>query len=46
MQFMPQKAVKGQVVADFFADHSILGSSKLYDDLPDEIVEVCTTHAP
>ena len=33
-------AVKGQAVADFLADHPVLGNSKLYDDLPDEIAEV------
>jgi len=27
-------------VADFLADHPIPGTSKLYDDLPDEIAEV------
>jgi len=40
MQFIPQKAIKGQVVADFLADHPVPGTSKLYDKLPDEIVEV------
>ena len=30
---------------DFLADHLVSGSSKLYDDPPDEIAEVCTTHA-
>jgi len=33
MQFMPQKAIKGQVVADLLVDHLVPGSSKLYDDL-------------
>ena len=37
---------KGQVVADFLADHLVSGSSKFYDDLPDEIVEVNTTQSP
>jgi len=36
---MQQKAVKGQAVADFLADHLVLGISKLYDDLPGEITE-------
>jgi len=45
MQFMPQKAVKGQVVADFLADHLVLKKSKLYNDLPDEIAEVDTINA-
>ena len=40
MQFMPQKAVKRQIVTDFLADHPIPGTSKIYDDLPDEIAEV------
>jgi len=37
---MPQKAIKGHVVADFLADLSVSRTSKLYDDLPDEIAEV------
>ena len=44
MQFIPQKAIKGQTVADFFADHPVSGSSKLYNNLPDEIAEVNATH--
>ena len=40
MQFMPQKAIKGQAVADFLIDCPVLGTSKLYDDLLDEIAEV------
>ena len=40
MQFMPQKMFKVQAVVDFLANHPIPGTSKLYDDLPDEIVEV------
>jgi len=35
MQFMPQKVIKGQAVVDFLADHSVPGTSKLYDNLPD-----------
>jgi len=45
MQFMPQKFVKGQAVADFLADHPVSGSSKHYDNLRDEIMKVCMTHA-
>jgi len=37
---MPQKAVKGQASTDFLADHPVSGILKLYNDLPDEIVEV------
>ena len=39
-QFIPQKAFTGQVVVDFLADHPVLRTSKLYDDLSDEIAEV------
>jgi len=41
---MPQKAIKNQVVANFLANHPVSGSSKLYDDLPDEIAEVNATY--
>jgi len=40
MQFIPQKAIKGQAVADFRTDHPVPETSKLYDKLPDEIVVV------
>ena len=40
MQFMPQKMIKGQAMADFLADHPVPGTSKFYVDLPDEIAEV------
>ena len=43
MQFLLQKAMKGQVVADFLAEHPDLKTTKLYEDLPDEIAEVCLT---
>ena len=45
MRFLPQKAIKGQAVADFLADHPVSQTSKLYEDLPDEIAEVCMTQA-
>jgi len=32
-------------MADFLANYPVSGSSKLYDDLLNEITEVCTTHA-
>ena len=44
MQFMPQKAIKGQAVADFLADHLVSESSKLYDNLLEEIAEVNATY--
>ena len=39
MLFVPQKAVKGQALVDFLAAHSVLGSSKLHEDIPDETFE-------
>jgi len=43
MQFLSQKAVKGQAVADFLAEHPDPRATKLYEDLSDEIAEVCFT---
>jgi len=43
MQFFPQKATKGQVIADFLAEHPALRTVKLYENLSDVIVEVCIT---
>ena len=45
MQFMPQKAIKGQAIADFLADHLVSKTSKLYDDLSEEIAEVNVINA-
>ena len=36
---MPQKAVKGQALADFLAAHPIPKMSKLHEDIPDEVAE-------
>ncbi|KAA0061107.1 uncharacterized protein E5676_scaffold863G001650 [Cucumis melo var. makuwa] len=36
--YNPQKAVKGQALEDFLADHQILSNWELYEDLPDEEV--------
>ncbi|TYK05704.1 uncharacterized protein E5676_scaffold98G001850 [Cucumis melo var. makuwa] len=36
--YIPQKAVKGQALADFLADHPVPSNWKLCDDLPDEEV--------
>ncbi|KAA0043322.1 uncharacterized protein E6C27_scaffold110G002330 [Cucumis melo var. makuwa] len=36
--YIPQKAVKGQALADFLADHPVPPNWKLCDDLPDEEV--------
>ena len=43
MHFLPQKAVKGQAVADLLAEHPDPKATKLYDDLPDEVAEACQT---
>ena len=40
MQYMPQNAIKGQAMVDFLADHLVLGTSKLFDYLPDKIAKV------
>ncbi|XP_074297005.1 uncharacterized protein LOC141627675 [Silene latifolia] len=34
--FVPQKVVKGQAIADFFADHPVPAESEISDDLPGE----------
>ena len=39
MLFVPQKAVKGQELADFLATHPVPQSSKLHEDIPDDIFE-------
>ncbi|XP_050945477.1 uncharacterized protein LOC127150833 [Cucumis melo] len=36
--YIPQKAVKGQTLVDFLADHPVPSNWKLCDDLPDEEV--------
>ena len=41
---MPQKAIKGQAVADFLTNHPVPRSLKLYDNLQDEIAEFNVTH--
>ena len=37
------KAIKGQTMANFLAEHLDLRSIKLYEDFPDEMAEVCMT---
>ena len=37
MLFVPQKVVKGQALADFLAAHLVPESSKLHENIPDEI---------
>ena len=43
MHFLSQKAVKGQAVADFRAEHPDSRATELYEDLPDDVAEVCLT---
>ena len=43
MQFLTQKAVKGQAVPDFLAEHPDPRTTKLYEDLPNVIDEVYMT---
>ena len=43
MQFLPQKATKGQEVADFLAEHPDPRATRFYEDLPNEIAEVYIT---
>jgi len=43
MQFLPQKAVKGQAVANFLAEHPDPRATKLYEDLPYEVAKVYLT---
>jgi len=39
MLFIPQKAVKGQALAEFLVAHAVLKNSNLHEDIPDEIFE-------
>jgi len=34
IKFMPQKAVKGQAIADFLAAHPCSNNEELHDNLP------------
>ena len=43
MTFVPQKAIKGQALADFLAAHPVLETSKLYEDIPNEVIETNMT---
>ncbi|KAL0296830.1 UNVERIFIED_CONTAM: hypothetical protein Sradi_6735100 [Sesamum radiatum] len=44
--YVPQKGVKGQVLADFLADHPMPAEWELSDDLPDEDVLVIEVTPP
>jgi len=41
--FVPQKAIKGQALADFLAAHPVLKTSKLHEDILDEVIEANMT---
>ena len=43
MIFTPQKAVKGQALADFLAAHPVPETSQLHEEIPDEVIEANTT---
>ena len=43
MQFLSQKAAKGQVVTDFLTEHPVPRAIEFYEDLPNEVAEVCLT---
>ncbi|KAL0368460.1 UNVERIFIED_CONTAM: hypothetical protein Scaly_1064900 [Sesamum calycinum] len=44
--YAPQKAVKGQILADFLANHPMPAEWELSDDLPDEDVLVIEVTPP
>ena len=46
LTYVPQKAVKGQVLADFLAAHPIPDDQAIIEDLPDEEVLVKQTRSP
>jgi len=43
MTFVPQKAIKGQALADFLAAHPVPETSKLHENIPDEVIETNMT---
>src|SRR4051812_30545490 len=45
MHFMPQKATKGQAIADFLVESPRPNSGTLFEDLPDETAEVHSVQA-
>ncbi|XXG68721.1 hypothetical protein AAC387_Pa06g1742 [Persea americana] len=46
IRYVPQKAIKGQALADFLAEHPLPKDSPLRDDLPDEPVYNVETSSP
>ena len=43
MTFVPQKAIKGKALADFLAAYPVPESSKLHEDILDEVIETNMT---
>jgi len=43
MTFVPQKAIKGQTLTDFLATHPVSETSKLHEDIPDEVIKANMT---
>jgi len=43
MTFVPRKAIKGQAFADFLAAHLVPKTSKLHEDILDEVIEANMT---
>jgi len=43
MTFATQKAIKDQALTDFLAAHSVSETSKLHEDIPDEVIEANMT---
>jgi len=41
MHFLSQKFVKGKLMADFLAEHLDPKATELYENLPDEVAEIC-----
>lgn len=45
MQFLPQKEIKGQAIADFLTKNSGSDKTMLHEDLPNKAAEAYSTHA-
>jgi len=43
MTFIPQKAIKGQALADFLVAHPVPKTSKLHTDIPNKVIEANMT---
>ena len=41
--FLPQKAIKGQALTDFLAAPLVPKTSKLHEDIPDEVIKANIT---